>query len=112
MIVEDFKSGRLTTDGAMATVKKRLDAKPDDHLAKLLAIVIQKEKGEDEALIRGCRELADAMKPDSPKNKAIILWLKGQMAMTAHTQEQSTRRSPEALRADARTGPAPRHLAQ
>ncbi|MDM8007630.1 MAG: tetratricopeptide repeat protein [Phycisphaerae bacterium] len=95
MILADISSGRLTADAAAAAAKKRADAEPDNRVAKLLLLLVQRDQREASASIQAFRELANSVKPDNAKDKAILLWLKAQMADLAH---QKTRQYDEAAK--------------
>ncbi len=88
MILADIDSGRLTADAAVAAAKKRSDAEPDNHLARLLVLLIQRDQREASVSLQAFRELADAIKPDNAKNRTMLLWLKAQMADLAHLKNQ------------------------
>lgn len=95
MILGDITSGRLTADAAAAAATKRADAEPDNPMAKLLLLLVQRDQREPSVSIQAFRELADTIKPDNARNKTVLLWLKAQMADLAH---QKTRQYNEAVK--------------
>ncbi len=83
-ILGDLRRGPLKPDDVLAAVKKRLEAVPDENAARLLALLIERAKNGSNAPPTGFQQLADSIKPDKPRDKSIVLWLKSQVALDAH----------------------------
>lgn len=84
LINSDLASGRLKPDTASAALKKHLDAKPDDFAARLLSLMIKRRQKGDEAVLDDLQEFASSIKIDRPRDKAVVLWLKSQVALITH----------------------------
>lgn len=87
IILSDIRTGRLKAEDSLAILRKRLEAKPDDLGARLVTLLIEKDQGGPRAPVDGLRRFADDIQPDSPKNKALILWIKSQIATTLHLRD-------------------------